>query len=353
MKKKLSLLLAALLAVSMFVGCGEEKSGNLKDIDVEKYVELTEDYVGMPLVLPAKVEVEQEDIDTVVWNTYISSITAEAGGIVDREVAMGDTVNIDYEGKQDGVAFEGGTAAGQSLVIGSGSFIDGFEAGLVGVKPGETVDLNLTFPAEYKNNPDLAGAAVVFTVTVNFIYPAEMQDDVIVAITAGEFPTVEGFADFCEEYLMQQVEYSYEMELENAVITSLEDIANVKKVPNALIEKYEKTIRKNIEAQAGRYGVEVDVYCIQNYYMDAVTYVESASEASARQGLIFQYIANKENLNISDEELDTMLQQYVEDNGLESVDALLENYDKEEFRELFVFERVVEFIVENGIVAEY
>ena len=83
-------------------------------------------------------------------------------------VESGDTVNIDFEGKKDGVAFDGGTSQGYNLTIGSGSFIDGFEDGLIGVNVGDTVDLNLTFPEGYQN-ADLAGQDVVFTVTVNFI----------------------------------------------------------------------------------------------------------------------------------------------------------------------------------------
>lgn len=354
MKKKLALLLSALLAVSMFAGCSkEETSGNLKDIEVEKYMELTADYVGLPIVLPAKAEVTPETVDLVAWNTFTASLTAEMGGITDRAVEMGDTVNIDYEGKQDGVAFDGGTAAAQSLEIGSGSFIDGFEDGLVGVNPGETVDLNLTFPETYMNNPDLAGAEVVFTVTVNFIYPAEMTDEAITAITEGEYTTVDGFVTFCEDYLNAQVDYSYRMEQENAVVTSLEDIAEFKQVPDSLVEKYENSIRKSIETQAANRGEDLDTFCITNYYMDADTYLQYSSEQSAKQGMIFQYIANKENLNVSDEELDASLQQYVEENGIESVDALLESYDKEEFREYFMMNKVLDFVLENALVTEY
>ncbi len=90
---------------------------------------------------------------------------------VGREVQEGDTVNIDYTGYKDGEAFEGGSTngAGADLAIGSGTYIDGFESGLVGKKVGDTVDLNLTFPEDY-GAEDLAGADVVFTVTINGIY---------------------------------------------------------------------------------------------------------------------------------------------------------------------------------------
>ena len=92
------------------------------------------------------------------------------------DVKKGDTVNIDYVGKKDGVAFEGGTAQGHDLEIGSGAFIDGFEDGLIGVETGKTIDLNLTFPENY-TTADLAGAKVVFTVTVNYIRGAAFYTD--------------------------------------------------------------------------------------------------------------------------------------------------------------------------------
>ncbi|MBO5200165.1 MAG: FKBP-type peptidyl-prolyl cis-trans isomerase [Clostridia bacterium] len=91
-------------------------------------------------------------------------------------VADGDVVNIDYTGKKDGVAFEGGTDTGYDLTIGSNSFIDGFEEGLVGVAIGSTVDLNLTFPTNY-HSADLAGKAVVFTVKVNYVTAYKPADE--------------------------------------------------------------------------------------------------------------------------------------------------------------------------------
>ncbi len=87
-------------------------------------------------------------------------------------VENGDTVNIDYVGSVDGVQFDGGNTQGMGtdLVIGSGSYIDDFEEQLIGAHPGDTVEVNVTFPDPYKNNTDLSGKEAVFTVTVNGIY---------------------------------------------------------------------------------------------------------------------------------------------------------------------------------------
>lgn len=133
---------------------GREDYVELQDLDIEEYITLA-DYKSM------KVSAVRPAVDDETVTQYIDSELL-VGKITDRAVEEGDVADIDFVGKKDGVAFEGGTAAGYMLTIGSGGFIPGFEEGLVGVMPGETVDLNLTFPENYKKNPDLAGQEVVF-----------------------------------------------------------------------------------------------------------------------------------------------------------------------------------------------
>ena len=132
----------------------------LEDLDIDAYVTLN-DYKNMKVSV-YKPEPTDEDIEQYINSQLLN------GYITDRAVQNGDVANIDYEGKKDGVAFAGGTDKGYDLAIGSGSFIPGFEEQLVGVMPGETVDLDLTFPENYPE-PTLAGQPVVFTVTVNGI----------------------------------------------------------------------------------------------------------------------------------------------------------------------------------------
>ena len=160
-----------LFVALLLSGCGmkEEDMKYLKDFDPSKYVTLGE-YKGMNITIP-KTEVTDEDVDSYI--DYLLSANESYVDITDRDVAQnGDVANIDYEGKKDGVAFDGGTAQGYDLNLGSGVFIDGFEDGVVGMKVGETKDLTLTFPDNYANE-DLAGAEVVFTVTLNSIKEAK------------------------------------------------------------------------------------------------------------------------------------------------------------------------------------
>ena len=126
----------------------------LEDLEVDEYVTLA-DYKEMT-VQAAKTEVTDEVIEN-----YINGNMLTTYPVTDRAVEDGDLVTIDFVGKKDGEPFENGSSEGYQLKIGSNSFIDGFEEGLIGVMPGDTVDLDLTFPENYKNE-ELAGQAVVF-----------------------------------------------------------------------------------------------------------------------------------------------------------------------------------------------
>ena len=173
-------LAAAGLALAVCVtGCGSgsgEGNGNvsekneIRSYEVEKYVTLGS-YEGMSVEVAGDFEVSEEDVISYINDmlTYYPNYTDTDKQVVED----GDCVDIDYEGKKDGVAFDGGTAEGHVLEIGSDSFIDGFEDGLIGAKVGETRDLNLTFPENYQS-AELAGAKVVFTVTVNKIVDKEI-----------------------------------------------------------------------------------------------------------------------------------------------------------------------------------
>lgn len=345
MKKKLTSALVALLATGMLAGCGSDDATVLKDMKTEKYVTLGE-YKGVEISV-AQEEVPQEDIDTWVDEAYFSCLSAEYGGVTDRAVAEGDTVSIDYEGKLDGVAFDGGTAAGQSLTIGSGQFIDGFEEGLVGVMPGETVDLNLTFPENY--TADLAGKAVVFTVTVNFIVPEEMSDDVIVNLGMEDVSTVDDLYAFAETYLAAYAEQTYATNVQNAVINNFMQTCVFDKVPEALVEKYAKVLNDSITLGAANYGMDVDTYTYYFYGGTSMeSYVASYSENAAKQYIAFQAVANAENLNISDEELDTKLLQFAQEAGYTTIEEFIGDTSKEEYREYFMYENVLNYLVENA-----
>ena len=184
MKRKLCIALLSLCVAVTAAGCGgKEKSSpstssesenkesaallegkilEISDKEIKDYIKLGE-YKGITVDKTVQ-DVTEDDIDMQIES--VLSMSAEEVEDAETEVADGDVVVIDFVGKKDGKAFDGGSSEDYELTIGSGQFIDGFEEGLLGAKKGETRDLNLTFPEEY-GNEELNGADVVFTVSVN------------------------------------------------------------------------------------------------------------------------------------------------------------------------------------------
>lgn len=361
MKKRMMLLLTALLAVVMLGGCGEKNEGNaadgevtegkaennvtLKDFDVDKLVTLGE-YKGLEVTVSQPV-VDESTQQMYVQNLFQNGLT-EAVGIKDRAVEEGDLVFISYVGTKDGEAFSGGTSEGTFLKIGSGQYIDGFEEGLVGVMPGETVDLNLTFPEPYQN-PDLAGKEVVFTVTVIYIAP-EISDEVILAMGNADYSNVEELNQYVYDMLLEQAGSDYDMRVENAVIEELINNTTFEELPKELVEKYTENIISNMNSAAASYGYNVDDYTTMLYGADAATIAAQFGEDSAKQGLVFQAIANAENLNVTEEELDEKLMEYVKEYGLSSIEELLGDTDKDDYKDFFMFEKVVDFLIDNAVI---
>ena len=350
MKKRFGMLLAGAMALVM-VGCGSSDTTVLKDMKVEKYVTLGE-YKGVELNVAAAM-VSEEEIASLVSYIYTNSVTAENGAVYDRPAEDGDTVNIDYVGTLDGVAFDGGTASAQNLTLGSNSYIDGFESGLVGVTPGETVDLNLTFPENY-GATDLAGKAVVFTVTVNYIVPtaAEYSDEVVAGFGTADFTNVAELNQYANDYLLENANYNRDLEIENSLVETVINNSTFKEIPEMVLQKYVDQMTRSIESVAIQYGVDADTYL--NYYfgMDLATYTATYAEESAKQGLAFQAIANAEGLNLSDEELDTKLNTYAADAGYATVEEFLGEEPKENFREFLMYENVLQFLKDNAVITE-
>ena len=362
MKKSFWSVLWILLVAALFAGCSADKDkplnegdvGNgslneadmenmpLNEMDVEKYVTLG-DYMNLNVdVEPATVD--EDELSQLILSVY-HNYMKEEDGIIDRTVQIGDTVNIDYEGKKDGVAFAGGTAAGASLTIGSGEFIAGFEDGLVGVMPGETVDLDLTFPAGY-GNVDLAGQAVVFTVTVNYIMPDldNMKDSVVADMGIDGVATVEEFRQYAYDYLDYYAQNDYTVRLQNAIIDELINRSTFREIPGPMVEAGKRVLTGNVENIAAANGVTAEFYTNYVYQMSVEEFVDTYAKEGVKQDLILQAIANREGLNVSDEELQSLLEEYTANAGYASVEEFLGDASKEDFRNYLMTENVLGFL---------
>ena len=371
MKKKLVIGLATVMVAGMLAGCGSDdnknessqstvESGtestsvseetsrvNVSDLNTADYVTLGE-YKNLSVAV-APVTVTDDDVQAQALALYQSYVTAENGGVTDRAVAEGDTVIIDYEGKKDGVAFDGGTAQGAELTIGSGQFIDGFEDGLIGVMPGETVDLNLTFPENY-DNTELAGANVVFTVTVNYILPVEMKDDVVAGFGSEEYQNVEQLNAYVRTALEEDAQYTYEQNVQAAFVNAMVQNCTYQELPEALVAQYVASITENMQMMASMYGMDADTLVYYFYGTDLATYASEGGKASAQQILAAQAVAEKEGLMLEEDALKERIETLAAENGWSSAEELLAQYDQEELRESLMFQDVLDYLVENGTV---
>ena len=379
MKKKLAALLVLAMSVASLAACGDKEvaesstelatftpsvetvkvEGDTLDLSVlpvEEYVTLGE-YKGLTLNVAPKAEIADETVDSTVMDYYYQHgsyyLTAE-DFLTEGTVAETDIVLIDYEGKKDGVAFEGGTAADAVLGIGSGSFIDGFESGLVGVKVGETVDLNLKFPENY-GNADLAGKDVIFTVTVDGL--VSFKDDTIKKF---ELPDINTLADY-REAVVSMLEYEAESvyinNLNTAICQALVEACPVTKIPESIFNKQKAYAEEQINYEATYYyGVEPEFYAEIMSNMSLSDYASSIAENYTIQAVIFQAIANAEGLEVTQEEVDTFVSDYVAvygpDYGITSVEAFYENNSAEDVKTVLLQEKVIAFMTENSTIVE-
>ena len=348
MKRKLAMIMTVALAMGLFTGCGSDEGKSVGEMKVEKYVTLG-DYKSLNVTVEKPV-ITDADVAEHVKQIYYSNLTAETG-ITDRAVENGDLVNIDYEGKKDDVAFAGGTATNQQLSIGSGKFIDGFEEGLICLEHGETVDLNLTFPDPY-SNAELAGQDVVFTVTVNYIYPTEYSDDVVASWGNSNYATVKEIEEFSYNYQSTNAETEYSYMIENAVIEAFMEQCEFKELPESLVADYRASMETNLTNEATMYGMDAATLCYYYYGMDLQTFLDTYAPESAKQILAFQAVANAEDLNMTDEELEADLQEFATANGYASVDEFIGTNTREEYKEYYMFEDVLAFLVENAVVTD-
>lgn len=349
MKRRFAGLAAVLAAAALMTGCGGSDAGKpLDQMKVDKYVKVG-DYGSFDVSLD-KVGVDEGELKALMSNNYIAYITPEHGGILDRAVAEGDTVRIDYEGKKDGVAFAGGTAQNADLTIGSGQFIDGFEDGLIGVMPGETVDLDLKFPDGY-GNADLAGQAVVFTVTVNCILPKEvaeeeMEDAVVASMAMDGVSTVADFRQAAYDYLYSEYEY----DVQNGVKDLLMGRCEFKELPEEPLEEYRQMWSQVFSIYASRFQMTLDQYATNFFKKDGQSLVNEYAEKYFKQDLMLQAIANREGLKISDEELQTRLQEEAEAAGYATVEEYVGSGSKEDYRNDYMNEKVMEYLLERTTV---
>lgn len=330
----------------------------IKVSEREDYVALedmeTEDYVTIPEYASMTVQAVKPDVTDERIESYINSKLLTTYAVTDRAVAAGDAVLIDYVGKKDDVAFDGGSAEGYVLNIGSGTFIDGFESGLIGVMPGETVDLNLTFPEEY-HAAELAGADVVFTVTVH-----EIQESLEYASVTPEQLSVLGYASMEEIWadaaksVEENAQASYESNIANAIMESLLEQSSFTSVPQHLVDEEVQNYNIYMETLClNYYGVDVETF-VTSFYgitMDEYdTQMKQMCEDTVKQYLIMEAVARAEGIEVTDEMMNEKAAAEAAEYQYESAEALIEEVGRTTYRMYLLQDMVMEKLMDKVTV---
>ncbi len=263
----------------------EVKLGNFKNLKVKK----------------EKVEVKEKDIKEILEN--IRSAYAEKK-VVKEKAKQGDEVIIDFVGKKDGTPFKGGTAKDYALVLGSNSFIPGFEDGIVGKESGDKFDLNLTFPKDYHES-SLAGKKVVFEVLVKQVNKIEKPalDDEL-AKKCGPFKTLDELKADIKKNLEAQNSYKLEEKYKDDLVDALVKASKVS-APEILISDQLRLIRDDISRNAAAQGLKFEDYLAQvnqteeEWEKDAKKLAEKRVLAS----LVLQILAREQKIEVSDDEV--------------------------------------------------
>lgn len=258
------------------------------------------------------VEISDADIEDALITLQERDMTYEP--VENRDtVQKGDVAVIDFEGKKDGVAFEGGTAKGFSLNIGSGQFIPGFEDGVIGMKKGETKDLNLTFPKEY-NSAELAGKDVVFTVTVHEIkekVKPEINDDFARDID----PNSKGLDDLkskLKKGLQTEADKATQLEAFGQILEQIVK-ENPFEVPYSFVKEQSDRLAFNAMNQFYQMGLNPEQVGI-SFEMMAQRYLAQAEE-QVKQAIVINEVAKLENIAVEEEDINKFLSFHAELQG--------------------------------------
>ena len=391
MKKRLVALMLGVMMVMSMASCGSDKgtdaaegteavesdtatevaenvpcASSAFDLKGSDYVTLC-DYENISITITGDYEVEDEEVTASfeeMFNSYGPFYTEDEEKTT---IGEGDIVDVDYVGKLDGVAFDGGSAEHQVIdvdnnasVTGSG-YIDGFTDGLKGASVGDVIDCDVTFPEDY-DNADLAGKEVVFTFTVNSIQKEMTLEDVDDDFASEQFQveTVDEMYQVIRDYMEQEADYYKQRDTYLALQSYLVDNSAVEVPEDYLAARVSDYKNQYITYYCGGDESQLETY-INTYEGKTVEEVEAgwaeSLEKSIRLELIMDAIAEKMGLEVNDEEYETYAQSVATSNGYESVEAMYglygygdAEYGARYFKNLYLYDEALEKVLANTTV---
>lgn len=381
MKKKLLAILLCTTLVAGMTACGSDNKGESVDdteisaaestmpkYDAADYVTLG-DYSAIEVTLEDDYTVTEDDVKDFLESSVLQYYPLYTD--LDKDVVEeGDFVNIDYTGTLNGEAFDGGSDQGYVLEIGSDSFIDGFEDGLIDATVGQTLDLNLTFPEDYYNE-DMAGQEVVFTVKVNKIVEKhdvayeDIDDDYVAYIKEQnpnmDYDSADAMISDARAYLESSAESNKDSAIRNAVLEKITEICTIDSYPEGLIEYR----LDEILAQYEQYYCD-DETTLEDYaentlgqtYEEFVADVQVEVEKDVDIQLILEAIAENEGISFNEDDFQSYVDSMVTNYGYSSESTLYLSYGSTEqngrayMEKIFVCNQALDKICESAVVAD-
>ena len=333
------------------------------DIDV-KQIEKGKDLI-FTAVFQTKPEAELGkyegiEIEKIEYNVTDEDINHELGhmqehnarliSVEDRPVESGDTAVIDFEGFVDGVAFEGGKAEGHELVIGSNTFIPGFEDQVIGMKIDEEKDINVKFPEEYFSK-ELAGKDATFKVKLHEIKKKELPElDDEFAKDVSEFDTLDELKKSIKDNMEKENEQRQKYETEDAVIKAV--CENVKvEIPSGMIENETEDMLKNIESRLSYQGLKLDQYLqMMGKTAEEVKkeYEPQAIEA-IKSRLMLEAVIKAEKIEATEDEIVAKVKEMATSYGKADDEEFMKNENVRKYIKSGIeSEKALEFLVKNA-----
>ncbi len=287
-------------------------------------------------------------------NAQIKSLLEKDASLEPKKegsLEKGDVAIFDFEGKLDGVAFDGGTAENYELEIGSNQFIPGFEDQMVGMNVGETKDLNVTFPEQY-HEASLAGKAVVFTVKLHEIkvkVAKELNDEFVVSLNREGITTVEALRNS----ILEDLSKKREVQERNRMIDTLVEKATANatfELPNGMVETEKNRMRKDVEARAKQYNIPFEMFLTITGSSLEKFEEELTKEATKKVSyeLVIEAIAKAENIEASEEEYANKCEEIAKMYGT-TVDQVKQFIPEETVKADVKFQKAIDLLVSSSV----
>lgn len=380
MKSKiiLSLFLIIILSVSMFIGCSSDKnktpepspmetpapSDNLSEAKTNYSEGIDEngfwsdikasDYVRLPkyteLLIPSDIHsISDDSVKNEIDSILALYSTKEQ--ITDRAVKDGDTVNIDYVGTIDGVEFEGGSTngSGTEVTIGVTSYIDDFLEQIIGHTPGETFDVEVTFPEDY-GVEELNGKDAVFAVTLNYIVESvtpSLSDEFVAENLSAYYGwnTVSDMETSIREDMKKSAVFNY---IQNYLV----DNATFKSLPENLIKHQENLLLQYFQNIANSNNMEFNEFLTKNLGInnteELLQFYADSNKRAAEFSLIIQAIAEDANITVSDNDVVEYFKYY---QGTDDYSMYKEIYGMPYIKQVVLNQAVMDYLLENAVLA--